>query len=883
MQIVSCYLTHYFSSSILCHATMACGPILCLWPGDALGDDEAINANASKVCPTGSIPWAVRNQLPPGGESSSLESLPPHLVDEIWAAFNGMLGPVYAANSLGAVVFQFQTNVKPCVESYRHVEWCRQHLDSKYQMAVEFRSRQWYDAEHVAATTAWMRGLDIALIASDDLKHEMGPSRGGREDWQLTTASDVLPVAWAVTTPKFAYVRIHRREGCHRVLSGAELRAWADRLRDTAFLKQLEGPIYFMWGTDWEDQPLINASKLGILLGELMGDWEGHLRKLPSRALLRSFFTPAGSATERKVVPAGGTPEHVEAPPGGAANQTASPAGNEMQLEALSENSGEQQTLPEMVAGERQQGTSVDRLIRKIDTVKDERRGEGEVTSDSQPQVGAEDLPEERGLQGRGEEVVEPDSLRFSCAEELLEEGRGGRREPRRQVERDTDGEGANRQEEKRMGDGDPNNEDIGQKSAHSGAVEWVPTLHYQGLIPEDEGRKAGGGGGVGKVVGQVESAATRFAIGVEGSLDGDGKGHKDWTNTGGKQLPEKLQTDGEMFFALPSDARHDSGLRDNEGSRVQKREEEARLEGLQGGHKCSAIGICAEVMEESSSVRGEVEEVERRVGEKRKLEEEDGGAHVLDNARVNAGVKRPSREEGFQAHGGKRVSEDGDMEAGEEDGVEHVFAERSGESIRLLERKGPGTRQPESQVGRKTEVLSPPSGGGEAREEVIPTANKLSERHLGTALSRTPRTTAGESTLNAYDKDVFAHSVAPHLEAPSLPCNPPSKLAGQESLPEKVEETLSTHNRSDLKPYPTASTFNLASSKPTHGPHQHSLTSPLSRPFPSPSPNRPRPVSAQKGKGAKGRRAPQSVPDHRPIHSFFSPAPASTNGPKGC
>lgn len=101
-----------------------------------------------------------------------------------------------------------------------------------------------------------------------------------------------------------AYIRIHRREGHARVLSSRQITAWADRITclmseklrysdhlgssqagldgidhteplssdgalqvqalemDNIGALQLQGPCYVLWGTDYEDQPLINMALL---------------------------------------------------------------------------------------------------------------------------------------------------------------------------------------------------------------------------------------------------------------------------------------------------------------------------------------------------------------------------------------------------------------------------------------------------------------------------------------------------------------------------------------------------------------------------------------------------------------------------------------------
>ena len=40
------------------------------------------------------------------------------------------------------------------------------------------------------------------------------------------------------------------------------------------FLFVRQGPIYFMWGTDWEDQPIINAKRLSDKLADMAFNWK---------------------------------------------------------------------------------------------------------------------------------------------------------------------------------------------------------------------------------------------------------------------------------------------------------------------------------------------------------------------------------------------------------------------------------------------------------------------------------------------------------------------------------------------------------------------------------------------------------------------------------
>ncbi|MCO5579425.1 hypothetical protein L7F22_033280 [Adiantum nelumboides] len=107
----------------------------------------------------------------------------------------------------------------------------------------------------------------------------------------------ILPVAWALTNSQFMYVRVHRREGSQRLLSETELLCWATRLL-AELPKELKGPIYFMWGTDWEDQPIINAKSLNLKLRDTAFDWKAVLQLTVPKSMLETYFLSKGKSEE---------------------------------------------------------------------------------------------------------------------------------------------------------------------------------------------------------------------------------------------------------------------------------------------------------------------------------------------------------------------------------------------------------------------------------------------------------------------------------------------------------------------------------------------------------------------------------------------------------
>jgi hypothetical protein len=79
----------------------------------------------------------------------------------------------------------------------------------------------------------------------------------------------MVPIVERVTHPSVCYVRIHRRRGNDKLLTPAELDAWATRLRRLGRLLGAHGRVYVMMNTNFEDQGIQNAVNLAQRLPDL--------------------------------------------------------------------------------------------------------------------------------------------------------------------------------------------------------------------------------------------------------------------------------------------------------------------------------------------------------------------------------------------------------------------------------------------------------------------------------------------------------------------------------------------------------------------------------------------------------------------------------------
>jgi len=254
------------------------------------------------------IPTSVRHLIAPNeiGKNGQvkLSKTSDAFKHALWSVWNATLRPVYENGRLGVVIFQFQLNFAPSEENKEHIRWCRSMLDPSYGMAIEFRNRQWVrDEATIRETVEFAKSVNCALVAEDDLEHEViarfTPLPPGVKPVHL-------PIILRVAAPHCLYIRMHRRQGQHRILADWEFRDWAQRIHDTLHVhpygETLQGPICYIIGTDWEDQPIINSNKLQAALEEFdkkkQQQWEE--KRMAAAA---SSATAAASSTPVQPLP----------------------------------------------------------------------------------------------------------------------------------------------------------------------------------------------------------------------------------------------------------------------------------------------------------------------------------------------------------------------------------------------------------------------------------------------------------------------------------------------------------------------------------------------------------------------------------------------------
>ena len=171
-------------------------------------------------------------------------------------------------------------------------------------MAIEFRDRGWFADGQIAETRNLCEVLGCILVLCDDLKHEVFQPDKDQRGLPEGSLREVLPIPLEVTAGKVGvYIRLHRRQGVHRVLAPQEFAAWRERLLQLR--AKVSAPIFFLWGTDHEDAAMVNARRLreacdspdsSDSTGGFFLDWKAQVKDYDSKrgASLLSYFSSPG-------------------------------------------------------------------------------------------------------------------------------------------------------------------------------------------------------------------------------------------------------------------------------------------------------------------------------------------------------------------------------------------------------------------------------------------------------------------------------------------------------------------------------------------------------------------------------------------------------------
>jgi len=251
---------------------------------------KAFGAFCASTVDVASLPRTTRDMLEEGEDETlgsaarrvSYASMSERVKADLWSHFHAAIDPLLSAGKLACVVFQFHLTFSPSPRNRAVVEALRARLRPDANFAVEFRNREWITGAAGDSTVAWCRGMNVALVAADELAHETEQPDRDQRGLPPGRRRESLPTRLDDTAAWGALVRVHRRHGGaeNRILGAEEIQRWATLVRRVAPGMRGRGPVFVAWGTDHADAPLINAKALDNAAGDAFAlDWAGWQKK----------------------------------------------------------------------------------------------------------------------------------------------------------------------------------------------------------------------------------------------------------------------------------------------------------------------------------------------------------------------------------------------------------------------------------------------------------------------------------------------------------------------------------------------------------------------------------------------------------------------------
>jgi uncharacterized protein YecE (DUF72 family) len=235
-------------------------------PDDFVFDIKAFRLFTGHGAPVEALPADIRRDLAPD-EGATLydHHLPRELQDELWSRFTVALEPLRAAGKLGTVLCQFAPWVTADRRGHARVADCMARLEG-VDAAIEFRHRSWFAGKQADATLAFERELGAIHVVVDSPQG----------------ADNSVPAIWETTRDDIAVVRLHGRNEAAwnkrgiAASSGRFIYEYSDEeaealAKQIAALARRVSETHVLLNTNYQDQGVNNARRLGAALGKLAG------------------------------------------------------------------------------------------------------------------------------------------------------------------------------------------------------------------------------------------------------------------------------------------------------------------------------------------------------------------------------------------------------------------------------------------------------------------------------------------------------------------------------------------------------------------------------------------------------------------------------------
>lgn len=235
-------------------------------PDDFVFDIKAFRLFTGHGATPQALPADIRRELDTDDGATLYDHhLPGELRDELWRRFTLALEPLRASGKLGTVLCQFAPWVTADKRGHVRVADCVARLEG-VDTAVEFRHQSWFAGAQADATLAFERELGAVHVVVDSPQG----------------ADNSVPAVWASTRDDIAVVRLHGRNEAAwnkkgiAASSGRFIYEYSDEEADAlakqiAALAKRVAETHVLLNTNYQDQGVNNARRLGAALGKIAG------------------------------------------------------------------------------------------------------------------------------------------------------------------------------------------------------------------------------------------------------------------------------------------------------------------------------------------------------------------------------------------------------------------------------------------------------------------------------------------------------------------------------------------------------------------------------------------------------------------------------------
>jgi uncharacterized protein YecE (DUF72 family) len=158
-------------------------------PEGFLFDVKAFRLFTQHQTPPSALPKDIREAMGPIEKKNVYyRDVPEELLDELWERFRYAIQPLRETGKLSLVLFQFPPWFTYKPSNLDHILTCQRRLGD-CQIAVEFRNKSWFVAEHRDTVLDFERQHDLAHVVADE---PQGFSSSIPALWEATAATAVV-------------------------------------------------------------------------------------------------------------------------------------------------------------------------------------------------------------------------------------------------------------------------------------------------------------------------------------------------------------------------------------------------------------------------------------------------------------------------------------------------------------------------------------------------------------------------------------------------------------------------------------------------------------------------------------------------------------------